>query len=417
MAKGNSKIVKLHLRRLLVPGLIIAAIVTVAVAHNLHNDSVKAAALPVTVMELGDSITRGLDNTTPIAWAEQGGYRTLLWQKTVVQDKDNIDFVGSLSSGPTTLGDKDHEGHSGNRIDELQASIDGWMASYHPQIILLHIGTNDIMQNYDVANAPSRLATLVKSICTDDPGVQVAVAQIIPRPGLDSTVQTYNAAIPGALSSLPASCHYEVVNMHTALSATIGNNQIDDISTDATHPLTPASLTENRGYNKLALAWYPVLTNLYNIVEGNPPSPPTAQPGLTGSYFANTTLAGTATVSRVDPQVHFSWGTSSPASGVPASQFSVRWTGVLLPPTSGNYTIGTQSQNGVRASVNGTQVINDWTAHSSKWDTAPMSLTAGQRVPVTIEYYASSGSAVMNLSWSGPSISWGTLAGQYLATQ
>jgi len=35
--------------------------------------------------------------------------------------------VGSLSNGPNSLGDKDHEGHSGWRIDEIASSINGWL--------------------------------------------------------------------------------------------------------------------------------------------------------------------------------------------------------------------------------------------------------------------------------------------------
>src|SRR5690242_18073375 len=77
----------------------------------------------VRVMPLGDSITDGL--TVP------GGYRIGLWQR-FTNDRYRVDFVGSLSNGPGTLGDHDHEGHSGWRIDQIDANIAGWLSRYSP---------------------------------------------------------------------------------------------------------------------------------------------------------------------------------------------------------------------------------------------------------------------------------------------
>jgi len=54
-----------------------------------------------------------------------------------------VDFVGSLSNGPASLGDKDHEGHRGFRIDRVP-SVDGWLDTQQPDITLLMIGTNDM---------------------------------------------------------------------------------------------------------------------------------------------------------------------------------------------------------------------------------------------------------------------------------
>src|ERR1700754_4804927 len=72
----------------------------------------------VRIMPLGDSITDGL--TVP------GGYRISLWPK-LNTTTTKIDFVGSLSNGPSQLGDHDHEGHSGWRIDQLDTNIAAWL--------------------------------------------------------------------------------------------------------------------------------------------------------------------------------------------------------------------------------------------------------------------------------------------------
>jgi hypothetical protein len=65
-----------------------------------------------------------------------------------------VDFVGSLANRPATLGDHDHEGHLGWRIDQIDASIVGRLRTYTSHTVLPHIGTSDVLQNHDLANAP-----------------------------------------------------------------------------------------------------------------------------------------------------------------------------------------------------------------------------------------------------------------------
>lgn len=207
---------------------------------------------PIKLMPLGDSITLGWNYYPGTSLPPPGGYRTLLWQKLVQQDGKNIDFVGTLSSGPNTLGDKDHEGHSGWRIDQIRANIDSYMATAQPEAVLLTLGTNDVLQNYSMSAAPARLQDLVNRICTNNPSVQIVVSTIPPRPGLDSRVNTYNAAIPGVVtSSQNNGCNTSYFNMNSYMVAG------DIASSDNTHP----TMT---GYDKMAEAWYPVVTNLYN---------------------------------------------------------------------------------------------------------------------------------------------------------
>ncbi len=61
----------------------------------------------------------------------EGGYRIKLWN-TALENNWNIHFVGSLSNGPDSLGDKNHEGHIGYRIDEIAALLDDVLATYNP---------------------------------------------------------------------------------------------------------------------------------------------------------------------------------------------------------------------------------------------------------------------------------------------
>jgi lysophospholipase L1-like esterase len=195
----------------------------------------------VKVMPLGDSITDGI--TVP------GAYRTGLWQR-FVSGGYTVDFVGSLSSGPASLGDHDHEGHSGWRIDQIDANVVTWLHTYQPHTVLLHIGTNDILQNDDVANAPTRLSGLIDHITATVPTAEVFVAQIIPlaNSGQNAEVRTYNAAIPGIVSAkASAGQHVHLVDMYDALTTS-------DLA-DGVHPTAS-------GYDKMAAVWYSALQSV-----------------------------------------------------------------------------------------------------------------------------------------------------------
>jgi len=113
-------------------------------------------------------------------------------------------------------------------------------------------------------------------------------------------------------------------------------------------------------------------------------STPRPHPGLgrrhrpdRGSNFTNTGLSGTPAVTRTDPNVNFLWGGQPPASGVPATGWSVRWTGRLTPPTTGTYQFSLNSDDGSRLFVNGQQVINNWFNQPPTTRTGSIALTAG----------------------------------------
>jgi MSHA biogenesis protein MshQ len=157
---------------------------------------------------------------------------------------------------------------------------------------------------------------------------------------------------------------------------------------------------------------YALTVNNVTAVGGNPIAPNSQitffsesafLAGLQGNYFPNMTLSGTA-VQRIDGQVNFDWGGGAPGvPGIGADNFSVRWTGFVTAPVTGNYVFRTRSDDGVRLYLNGNLIINNWTDHAAtNDDSAPIALTAGQRYPVVMEYYENGGQAVAQLSWSGP---------------
>ncbi|HEX2877141.1 MAG TPA: PA14 domain-containing protein [Polyangiaceae bacterium] len=121
--------------------------------------------------------------------------------------------------------------------------------------------------------------------------------------------------------------------------------------------------------------------------------------GLNGDYFSDTTLI-TKVLTRNDATVDFQWGTAAPAPGVAADRFSVRWTGKVSPRYSGSTTFFTSSDDGVRLWVNGQQLINNWTNHAPTENSGSLSLTAGQKYDIKLEYYEQTGGATARLFWS-----------------
>jgi len=126
--------------------------------------------------------------------------------------------------------------------------------------------------------------------------------------------------------------------------------------------------------------------------------------GLKGEYFPNMNLSGQPALTRTE-NVGFNWGGASPGQPIGADSFSVRWTGSLIVPESGTYTFSTNSDDGVRLSVNGDWIVNNWGDHSATVNrAAPIFLEAGEPVAIKMEFYENGGDAVAQLLWQGPGI-------------
>jgi hypothetical protein len=108
---------------------------------------------------------------------------------------------------------------------------------------------------------------------------------------------------------------------------------------------------------------------------------------------------------RTDPRIDYAWGTGTPANGVPPDNFSIRWTGSFVPTTTETYTFSTKSDDGVRLWVNGILLVDHWTNHGVKTDSAKIKLTAGQRYSLKMEYYDHTKDATAQLLMSTPSLS------------
>jgi len=156
------------------------------------------------VMPLGDSITE----------AETGfsSYRYWLWNE-LLDDGYDVDMVGSMSgvyNGPPLNPDfdQDHEGHWGWRADEILGQLAVWAAATQPEVVLLHLGHNDLWQGQGVASTIADLSAIIDVLRTENPTVTVLFAQVIPStvsglseiPGLNTEIATLAASLttPGS---------------------------------------------------------------------------------------------------------------------------------------------------------------------------------------------------------------------------
>src|SRR5687768_3896976 len=106
---------------------------------------------------------------------------------------------------------------------------------------------------------------------------------------------------------------------------------------------------------------------------------------LGASYFDNSDFTG-AVVRRNDAAINFSW-TGSPATGIGADTFSVRWSGLVQAQYGQTYTFYTHSDDGVRLWVDGRKLIDNWTAHALTENSASIALQAGRKYDLRMEFF------------------------------
>lgn len=127
--------------------------------------------VPVRVMPFGASSTEGVGSP------ETAGYRRPLLDLLAARDIP-VDLVGSRSTGPAGLGDREHEGHSGWTAAQLAEHAEDWVRAADPDVILLHAGTNDLLRGASVHTVVRRLDVLLDRIYQAAPDVHVIMAGV-----------------------------------------------------------------------------------------------------------------------------------------------------------------------------------------------------------------------------------------------
>ncbi len=124
--------------------------------------------------------------------------------------------------------------------------------------------------------------------------------------------------------------------------------------------------------------------------------------GLRAEYFSNMTLQGPPALSRTDTTIDFAWGDAGMSPQL-LKNYSARWTGVLLPPVTGDYQIGFTGQDGYRVWLDNNLVAEDWNIHHpASTLTKKIHLAKEHSYFVKIEYFQDIRSAEARFIWSLP---------------
>lgn len=229
-------------------------------------------AFALVILPLGDSITDG--------YQVPGGYRTELYER-LTNAGVSFAFVGSQTDNPTAPltagGQVHHEGHSGYRTDQIYNNLEGtdgtagnnggyWIiggngtgrSAISPDIVLLHIGTNDRTQGEPPSTMYAKLVILLNDLKADLPNAKVFVASLIPRTDnatYETGQQTYNAMIPALVASLGTNFHF--VDLHSVVTPA----EVAD-GNSGVHP-------DQAGYDAMGDAWFNALQSQQGVLAEN----------------------------------------------------------------------------------------------------------------------------------------------------
>jgi lysophospholipase L1-like esterase len=208
----------------------------------------------VRIMPVGDSITQGE--------YPRDSYRRSLW-KQLEQAQYNIDFVGtktknySLESGFSEVApfnqdfDIDHDGRGGWRADAVSDNIGNWASEQQPDVVLLHIGTNDLLQSQPVESTVSDIGQIIDTLRIINPNIAILVAQINPPDWYDQpNFEQLNERIP-----VLAAAKHQLNSPVMVVDQTAGyDRKLDNY--DGLHP-------NASGEQKLANQWFAALEDLF----------------------------------------------------------------------------------------------------------------------------------------------------------
>jgi hypothetical protein len=121
--------------------------------------------------------------------------------------------------------------------------------------------------------------------------------------------------------------------------------------------------------------------------------------GLRGAYYNGADFTN-ALVVATNMMINFDWGKVRPHRRITSDEFAVRWEGAVLPKFSELYQFEFEFRGRARVWVNNELVIDDWTASPFILARrAAVRMSAGQLMPLRVEYAAAPTGALAILRW------------------
>ena len=208
--------------------------------------------------------------------------------------------------------------------------------------------------------------------------------------GPSATVSSTSASASFTFSSTEANSTFECSLDGAAYSGCTSPKSYSALG-DGTHTFSVRAIDAARNVDPTPAS------RTWMIDTSTPPSSgcPTGQ--YLANYYNNTTLSGSAVLTRCEASINNSWGTGGPGSGVSTDNFSVRWEGTHS-FEAGDYTFTATSDDGIRVWVDNELLIDQWKDQPPTTYNATRTLAAGDH-QVKVEYYEKSEGATAQLSW------------------
>ena len=224
------------------------------------------AGATVRIMPSGDSLTRGC---CPTDSGCDLGYRYPLYKKLVNEGLD-VNFVGSQKHpidtcsifGVPTDFDRDHEGYYGKRADQVRDDIYGNLEINPADIVLLDIGTNDLLQSQTISSTVDEISQIIDNInlfaTQHSRIIYVILARINNKVPESNTWSQFNIE----LASRWYGSNVDIVDMEYDPGFIYEFDPVGDFKDDAydVHPIQPIDDDAvERGYEKMVGVWYDAL--------------------------------------------------------------------------------------------------------------------------------------------------------------
>jgi len=121
--------------------------------------------------------------------------------------------------------------------------------------------------------------------------------------------------------------------------------------------------------------------------------------GLNAEYFNNMDLSGSPKYKQIDKEINFDWSQNGPSKDIGIFKYSVRWTGYLSAPISGEVALNIMTDDGARLWINDKLIYEDWSHHAATNKTVKVNMIEGNLYKIKMEYFQDEGGATAILGW------------------
>jgi len=184
---------------------------------------VTAIAMPaatyaqVKILAVGDSITAGFTFNPPLGDGQGTASYRQEFENLLDQSGCSYQMVGSRTrndpENPFVFGGR-HEGYSGHRADHFltgngaNQGIDAIMQAESPDVVLLHLGSNDMNSNQTGFSTVADIEEIISRILNANGNAKILVANVIPwfgastNPNITAAISVLGSQITNSINAM-----------------------------------------------------------------------------------------------------------------------------------------------------------------------------------------------------------------------